>query len=439
MDPHDHRDKVRQLADDLQWLEGHCRRQADLAPHCGQLRLAAALARNVIGPALDGQPSTPLYLAVVGGAGAGKSTVVNLLAGAAVAEANPQAGYTRHPTAYAPPAASWPGTLGFLGPLRRLAGEYPANLDEDVYQVRSTPPAGANDPLAEFVVWDCPDMTTWAAVGYVSRLIEVSALADVIVYVASDERYNDEVPTQYLHMLVRAGKAVIVCLTKMREADAEALAEHFRDEVLARIAPGSTADIPPIPTVPIPQLTPDERADPAKAAGRYRIPLVNQLLVLCPSTAEARARTVRNAVRFLEAAGDSLLDVARKDLAEVEAWKAAVQGGRAVFEDRYRREYLAGEPFRRFDRTKEQVLALLDLPAGARYASAVFTVLRMPYTFVRDQIFRLVTRPPAPSLPEADVLSGAMPGGSRGSRRKPCGGRGRTRSGGRSPRTSRRG
>jgi hypothetical protein len=97
-------------------------------------------------------------------------------------------------------------------------------------------------------------------------------------------------------------------------------------------------------------------------------------------------------------------------LAEVEAWKAAVQGGRAVFEDRYRREYLAGEPFRRFDRTKEQVMTLLDLPAGARYASAAFTVLRMPYTFFRDQIAKLVTRPPAPSLPEEDVLSAAMRG-----------------------------
>src|SRR5205085_7903741 len=172
MEPHDHRAKVRQLADDLQWLEEHCRKQPELAPHCGQLRLAAALTRNVVGPALDGQPELPLFLAVVGGAGAGKSTVVNLLAGAVVAEANPQAGYTRHPTAYLPAAAAypWPSSLGFLGPLRRLTGEHPANLDEDVYQVRRIPPAGPDDPLAEFVVWDCPDMTTWAAAGYVSRL-----------------------------------------------------------------------------------------------------------------------------------------------------------------------------------------------------------------------------------------------------------------------------
>ena len=63
------------------------------------------------------------------------------------------------------------------------------------------------------------------------RLLEVAGLADVIVYVASDERYNDEVPTQFLHLLLQAGKPVVVCLTKMREADAPALVAHFQKEV----------------------------------------------------------------------------------------------------------------------------------------------------------------------------------------------------------------
>src|SRR5262245_32972230 len=160
----DHRSKVRQLAEDLAWLEGHCRSTPDLAKHAAQLRFAAGLARNVVGPALDGQPPRPIFVAVVGGAGTGKSTVVNILLGTSAAEANPQAGYTRHPTAYLPPgpAVEWPAYAGFLDNLRRTAAPVPGNLDEDIYQVRridsqSTSP----DPLADFVVWDCPDMTTW--------------------------------------------------------------------------------------------------------------------------------------------------------------------------------------------------------------------------------------------------------------------------------------
>ena len=56
--------------------------------------------RNTIGPFLDGQAATPLHVTVVGGAGTGKSTVVNLLTGTTAAEANSQAGYTRHPTPF---------------------------------------------------------------------------------------------------------------------------------------------------------------------------------------------------------------------------------------------------------------------------------------------------------------------------------------------------
>src|SRR5207245_6032651 len=100
MDAASNRTLVSDLADDLGWLEEHCRRQPQLAARAGELRLAAALVRNVVGPYLEGQPPTPLHVAVVGGAGAGKSTIVNFLCGAGAAEANPQAGFTRHPVAY---------------------------------------------------------------------------------------------------------------------------------------------------------------------------------------------------------------------------------------------------------------------------------------------------------------------------------------------------
>src|SRR5205823_10269994 len=138
MQPHDHRTLCTQLADDLAWLEEHCRHQPDLSVHAGQLRLAAALVRNAIGPALDKQPPTPLHVAVVGGAGSGKSTVANFLSGSTAAEANPQAGFTRHPVAYVQSSngVAWPSFAGFLGPLRKLSQTVPSNLDEDVYQLR---------------------------------------------------------------------------------------------------------------------------------------------------------------------------------------------------------------------------------------------------------------------------------------------------------------
>ena len=408
MDPHAHRDTVRQLAADFGWLEGHCQRQPGLGAHTAHLRMAAALTRNVVGPAVERQPARPLFVAVVGGAGAGKSTVVNFLCGSVVVAANPQAGFTRHPTACVPAAAAnaWPSYLGFLGPLARLTETRPADLDEDVYQVSRVPPtaAGAADPMTDFVVWDCPDMTTWAATGYVGRLMEVVGLADVVVYVASDERYNDEVPTQFLHHVVRAGKAVVVCLTKMREADARALADHFRKDVLGRLPKAAGG----LPVVAVPGLPKGVLADPGGAGVAVRVALWNAILALCPTPEAARARTVANAVAYLETAGTGLLDVARADLAELDAWRALVAAGKDRFEQRYRQEYLAGEAFRRFDRTRDQVLALLDLPGPGKAVSATLSLLRLPYKYARDFVAKVVARPELPAQPERVVCTMAL-------------------------------
>src|SRR5262249_30617937 len=214
----------------------------------------------------------------------------NLPWGSSHAEMNPQAGSTRPPIAY--PAGngtlSWPAHNGFLGSLQRLHESAPANLDADVYQVERI--AGPDSGFVErFVIWDCPDMTTWAATGYVPRMLEIAGLADIIVYVASDERYNDEVPTGFLRLLLQAGEPAVVCLGKMRETDQAAIIDHFRQEVLSRMPGGVVA------CLTVPSLTAEELAEPATRASRYRIPLVNQISVLGEPPAPARQRSVERA------------------------------------------------------------------------------------------------------------------------------------------------
>jgi hypothetical protein len=395
-----------QLAEDLSWLEDHCRRCPEEAAQAGSLRLAAALVRNCIGPYLDGQPAMPLHVAVVGGAGAGKSTVANLLTGAPAAEANPQAGFTRHPIAYTGGNGSlaWPTNGGFLGPLRQLAQPSPANIDADVYQIRRVPEDGMSSLLRHFIVWDCPDMTTWAATGYVPRLLEVAGLADVIVFVASDERYNDRVPTEFLNLFLQAGKPVVVCLMKMKEADAPALLAHFQREVLAHVSAGTVA------CQAIPFLTPEQRADPVRLAARYRVPLLNQVAVFGEPPAAARQRAVRRAVHYLISAQDGLLGVVRNDLAALHDWRAVVEAGHAEFDRRYSREYLTGEKFRRFDEALVRLLDLLELPGAGRVVSNTLWVLRTPYRLVRGLVGKALRRPEATSLPEQPVLEQALAG-----------------------------
>ena len=407
MDHHAARALTSQLADDLGWLEQHCRRQPDEAQAAGQLRMAAALVRNCIGPQLDGQPPVPLHIVVVGGAGAGKSTVANLLSGAPAAEANPQAGFTRHPIAYTNTNGplNWAGYLGFLGPLQRLSQPGPSSLDEDVYQVRRVPPDPASyDLLKDFVVWDCPDMTTWAATGYITRLLEASALADVIVYAASDERYNDEVPTQFLRLLLTTGKPVVVCLLKMREEDAPAFVEHFKREVVSTLPPGVVS------TIAIPFLTPEQLADPARKAVKYRIPLINQVAVLGSAAKATRQRTAYGAMYYLRRQQDEMLAATRRDVLAMQSWQAAVQAGRQEFDQRYFREYLTTEKFRGFDEALVRLIELLDLPGVGKILSGALYVMRTPYRLIRGWISKAVTRPESVGRPEQPVLEEALTG-----------------------------
>ncbi|HTK74697.1 MAG TPA: GTPase domain-containing protein [Gemmataceae bacterium] len=394
-----------ELADDLAWLEEHSRKQPQLAERAGELRLAAALVRNVVAPYLEGQPARPLHLAVVGGAGTGKSTVVNVLCGATAAEANPQAGFTRHPIAYSngDSANGWPGQLGFLGPLERLEGPASADVDEDVYQVRKLPPDSQDgEVLRHFVVWDCPDMTTWAASNYVPRLLEIAGLADVIIYVASDERYNDAVPTQFLKLLVEVGKPIVVVLTKMHEELAPKLLDHFRHDVLSRLPRGRVA------TLTLPHLSPDELASPVTKAARHRIPLLNQMSVLGDDATVARRRNVEAAMRFLSATGERLLSVARDDVAALDTWRDLVQRGKEDFDTRYRREYLTSEKFRRFDEALVRLVDLLELPGAGKFVSGTLWVVRTPYRLLKGAMNKVLVRPEVPSMPESEVLEAGL-------------------------------
>ncbi len=407
MDRQGTRSLTAQLAEDLGWLEQHCRSQPELAPHAGQLRLAAALVRNVLGPFLDDQPPAPVHVAVVGGAGAGKSTVANWLSGVPAAEANPQAGFTRHPIAYTASnlPLSWTSHLGFLGPLQRLAHPEPSSLDKDVYQVRRVPADAAGAALLQnAVIWDCPDMTTWAATGYVSRLLEVAGLADVLVYVASDERYNDEVPTQFLHLVLQTGKPVVVCLMKMPEGQAPSLVEHFKRDVLSRL-PGGVVGV-----LAIPHLTPEQLADPMRLAPQYRVALLNQVAVLANPPARARRHTVQAAARYLTAVHEHLTAAARNDVLALEGWRQLVGIGQAEFDSRYLREYLTSEKYRRFDEAMVRLMELLELPGVGKLVSKTLWAVRYPFTVVRDFVGKAFARPDVPSLPEQKVLEEALAG-----------------------------
>ena len=402
----------RQLAEDLRWLEEHAQQRAGAAEELARVRLALAIVTNHLGPYLTDAASPVLNLIVVGGAGAGKSTIANFLIGAAVAESNPQAGYTRHPIAYAladgqPMRAPLLATSE-LGRLRLLHEPQPGNLDADVYQVRLLePPPDPKRLLHQARIWDCPDMTTWHAVGYTARLIEVIGLADLVIYVASDERYNDALPTQFLRLILQAGKPVIACVVKMPEKNATTILDHFRSEVIARIPECTRVAA----CVAVPHQPPEVLTDPLGAGATVRQALVEQVQWWLDRSVGTRAEVARGGIEFLTQHQDDVLASARRDLEALQDWQRLVEKGRDEFTARYLREYLSAESFPRFNQALVRLLELLELPGVGQYVSKTLWVLRTPYRVAKGFFAKMTSGPESVGpFPEEPVLRTALTG-----------------------------
>src|SRR5262249_38416209 len=149
-------------------------------------------------------------------------------------------------------------------------------------------------------------------------------------------------------------------------------------------------------------------ADRVKRASRYRIALLNQLVVLGDPPPKCREKAVRSANEFFAVAGDLLTHVARQDLEALETWTTTVQAGRSEFEARYYREVLSGEKFPRFDEALVKLIDLLELPGIGKVVSGALTGARLPYQFVRGAGVKMLKRPEGVQMPEQPVLDAAF-------------------------------
>lgn len=85
-----------------------------------------------------------------------------------------------------------------------------------------------------------------------------------------------------------------------------------------------------------------------------------------------------------------------------------VQEGQIDFTNRYRKEYLTAERFRRFDETLVRLLELLELPKVGQILSKSLNVLRMPYTFIKGWFRKEEPAPVNSALMERPVLEAAL-------------------------------
>ena len=169
------------------------------------------------------EPDAPLLVVVGGGSGAGKSTTVNSLAGAAVATTGVLRPTTRHPTLVCHPddhgAFTTERVLPGLVRLEAAKADQAAGQHLLVATSTSLPPGVA--------LLDIPDVDS---VEHANRWLADRALdaADVWLWLATARTYADEVGTAYLRRAALRQALVAVVVTQ--------LPDTHREEVLADAA-----------------------------------------------------------------------------------------------------------------------------------------------------------------------------------------------------------
>jgi hypothetical protein len=343
---------------------------ADVLTHrLAALQLAGAALRDL--DAAADPDARPPQVAVMGPTQVGKSTIVNLLLGQHAAEVSSLAGFTIHPQGFAlPPQAA---DLAWLAPFfpgwKRLETSALSRDDLDCYTLRCLTSDMAGMPPGT-VIWDTPDFDSFRAYSYQRGVLEVAALADVIVLVVSKEKYADLSVWKTLQLLEPLQRSMVVCLNKTGENARDVLVEALRKR-LAELT--SRADSIEVIAMPYCQGINDSVTPPPGEADVLRSALQRVL------THDDRGRRGRGVHHLIKQHWTAWMEPVCAELEATDAWERAIDAAIAQALTAYREEFL--EHPQRFDTFRLailELLQLLELPGVARILTRVRQTLTWP-------------------------------------------------------------
>lgn len=185
-----------------------------ITPHAGEIELLARQIPERLAVFRYKLSCSLPWVILIGGTGTGKSTIFNALCGKTLSETGVERPKTSGPVAFVPVDARFGDGLPI--PSMEIEGV-------PVGSVRPGGHAGAPDAmvairhedaaLSHFILVDTPDLDSVEPRN--RQAVEaLYLLADVVVFVASQEKYADDVPFQFLRRISLEGKLFFSVLNK---------------------------------------------------------------------------------------------------------------------------------------------------------------------------------------------------------------------------------
>ncbi len=319
------------------------------------------------------QDASPIVV-IAGGTNVGKSTVFNWLATEIVSKSAPTARFTKWPAVYVHESEKGPlGDGAFLPGYRKVALERPEQLAEPGDGLKVFVRGHARDEARGIVLVDSPDIdSTHEQNRAVAQ--DLLDLADAVVFVATPEKYNDDICIQYLREAARVGRRLVCVLNKSTEEEVvrdfhQILREAFglHDEV-ALIA---------VPYLSQPGLG---------AQGPWRESLRGEATAPARNGKAVRAHALEGTRKRLAGELREVSNRLREELSILDRVRSEADAQVARAGEAYR-DFLLGLDFYELDRVIERVLAHFRVPV----IDDIYGGMRRAVGAVSDVVARTVT------------------------------------------------